>query len=430
LDFDVVVVGAGVAGCTVAKLVSDGGYSVALVDRKSKDKIGDKVCGDGVSTEGFVLLEKVFGNLKNTIDNKIKDAIFSFPDNSEIVADGEAFILDRHKMGQAILNKCLKNNVKLFHKHFPCNFKTNKLLIKKSTGNKIISLKSKIIVDASGFNCVLARVMNSKKIKESLSPEEFGIAFREIKKLDEPIERKNSAYFYFDEKQIPFGYGWIFPKGSRKANIGVGIQRSTGKNPKEIYNSFFQLKGKALKSSGGIMPLRRGLHNLVDDNFLMVGDAGCQCSPLHGGGIETSVSGSELAAQVIIEALEKKKYDKNFLWNYNVKYHSTCGRASAKEEALKAIGGSLPSDILKIIISKDILKIIISKMDTENLQLISKKMLSLIAKPRALKTIIITQKYFGKINNLYANYPKTPRGFSAWDRKTNLLFNQIYNVSA
>ncbi len=420
MDFDVVVVGAGVAGCTVAKLVSDEGYSVALVDRKSKDKIGDKVCGDGVSNEGFDLLEKVFGNLKNTTDNKIKNAILCFPDNSEIVTNGEGFILDRHKMGQAILNKCLKNNVKLFHKHFPSNLKTNKLIIKKSTENKTIPLKSKIIVDASGFSCVLGRSLNPRKIKRNLSAREFGIAFREIKRLDEPIDSKNRVYFYFDEKRIPIGYGWIFPKGSKKANIGIGVQNTTGKNPKKIYDSFFQLKGKALDSSGGIMPLRRGLHNLVDDNFLIVGDAACQCSPLHGGGIETSALGSELATQVIVEALEKKKYDKSFLWNYNLKYHNTCGRMSAKEEAVKAIGGTLPSDILKTMISK---------IDTKNLQLISKDTLSLINKPRALKTIIIAQKHLGKINGLYDSYPKTPGGFSAWDRKANLLFNQIYKVS-
>jgi len=52
-EFDVVVVGAGTAGSSLAEYVAHRGFSVALVDRKTKAQIGDKVCGDAISHRHF-----------------------------------------------------------------------------------------------------------------------------------------------------------------------------------------------------------------------------------------------------------------------------------------------------------------------------------------------------------------------------------------
>ena len=41
--FDVIVVGAGTGGCSAAKTVAEAGLRVCMIDRKSKQKIGDKV---------------------------------------------------------------------------------------------------------------------------------------------------------------------------------------------------------------------------------------------------------------------------------------------------------------------------------------------------------------------------------------------------
>ena len=42
VDYDVIVVGAGTAGTTAAYTLSKKGCSVLLIDRKSREMIGDK----------------------------------------------------------------------------------------------------------------------------------------------------------------------------------------------------------------------------------------------------------------------------------------------------------------------------------------------------------------------------------------------------
>ncbi|MFQ5950877.1 MAG: FAD-dependent oxidoreductase [Candidatus Geothermarchaeales archaeon] len=52
-EFDVVVVGAGTAGSSLAEYVAHRGFRVALVDRRAQGEIGDKVCGDAISHRHF-----------------------------------------------------------------------------------------------------------------------------------------------------------------------------------------------------------------------------------------------------------------------------------------------------------------------------------------------------------------------------------------
>ena len=48
MKYDVIVVGAGTAGCLAAKTVAEAGLKVCLVERKRREEIGEKVCGDAL----------------------------------------------------------------------------------------------------------------------------------------------------------------------------------------------------------------------------------------------------------------------------------------------------------------------------------------------------------------------------------------------
>ena len=47
-DYDAIVVGAGTAGCLAAKTVSEAGLKVCLIERKRRQEIGEKICGDAL----------------------------------------------------------------------------------------------------------------------------------------------------------------------------------------------------------------------------------------------------------------------------------------------------------------------------------------------------------------------------------------------
>ncbi|MCH8906190.1 MAG: FAD-binding protein [Candidatus Heimdallarchaeota archaeon] len=47
-DYDLIIVGGGPAGVSCAITVAKHGYSVVIIDKKSRDIIGDKTCGDAI----------------------------------------------------------------------------------------------------------------------------------------------------------------------------------------------------------------------------------------------------------------------------------------------------------------------------------------------------------------------------------------------
>lgn len=66
--FDVIVAGAATAGCITAKTVAEAGFEVCLIDRKRREDVGKKVCGDAINRHYFdyLGLEYAAGRLKTT----------------------------------------------------------------------------------------------------------------------------------------------------------------------------------------------------------------------------------------------------------------------------------------------------------------------------------------------------------------------------
>ncbi|MDR2204009.1 MAG: FAD-dependent oxidoreductase, partial [Nitrososphaerota archaeon] len=61
--FDAIVVGAGTAGCIAAKTIAESGLKVCLIDKNSRENIGEKICGDAIGEHHltFLGLEKPTG---------------------------------------------------------------------------------------------------------------------------------------------------------------------------------------------------------------------------------------------------------------------------------------------------------------------------------------------------------------------------------
>lgn len=424
MKYDLIVVGAGTAGCTVAKVVGDKGYSVALIDMKKREDIGNKVCGDGIVKEGFLFMEKIFGNLKESVEGEIEGCIFVFPDGSKIKIDGEGYIFNRHRMGQIILNKTLENGkVNLYDNCAALDIKRNEVFVISLKDKKKFSLEAKIIVDTSGFNAILRKKIKSNIIKKELKPNEYGIIFREIVKLKQKNTYGNYCWVFIDGKKIPRGYAWVFPKKNNIINTGLGFEKIVNKNPKNSYYSFFDFKdSETLNAGGGMVPVRRPLPSLVEDDFLLVGDTACQTSPITAGGIYESVIGGKTASSTIIKALEKERYDVETLWEYNIKYQKVHGKRLAIQEAIKSFIHSLSMNEQKKIISE------LKKLkDFEDMFLIIKFLISSVTNPFLLKKLMTPFKYVKEIDKLYKKYPEKKEGFEKWNEKVNMVFDRIYN---
>ena len=135
-----------------------------------------------------------------------------------------------------------------------------------------------------------------------------------------PGHELDSYEFIFDEKNLPYGYFWVFPKEDT-INIGVGgpVNQVSGKINNmledwlETRSELKNLKAEIVTS--GLMPgnLPEKLHGA---GVMAIGDAGGFLNPMTGGGILLGMKSAQYAAKVALEALAARRYDSHFLARY------------------------------------------------------------------------------------------------------------------
>ena len=118
-----------------------------------------------------------------------------------------------------------------------------------------------------------------------------------------------------DGKVVP-GYGWIFPLGDGRVNVGVGLlstdRRWKGVNTSTLMEHFVAWAPKEWELSpatclgpptGGKLPMGLAVGPRVGTTTLVVGDAAGSINPFNGEGIAYGYETGRLAAASVGEAL-------------------------------------------------------------------------------------------------------------------------------
>ena len=130
------------------------------------------------------------------------------------------------------------------------------------------------------------------------------------------------------------GYGWIFPLGDKRFNIGCGtwLDENLTTNLNQAYSEFlndshikkFFPKAQYKEIWKGAYPIPAlGVKEkcLYGENIMIIGDAAGFVSPISGEGISSSVVSGRVAAETAIVALEKENISESTLKKY--RYHPT-----------------------------------------------------------------------------------------------------------
>ena len=115
--FDVVVAGAGTAGCLTAKTTAKTGLKTCLVDFKKREDIGKKICGDAIGKHHFDNL-----GLKTPTGDEVERVmegveIYSPDVQTSYVVKGEqlyGYILNRYQFGQRLVKEAQDNGAILY----------------------------------------------------------------------------------------------------------------------------------------------------------------------------------------------------------------------------------------------------------------------------------------------------------------------------
>jgi len=441
--FDIIVVGAGTGGCMTAKTVAEAGLKVCLIDRKPREEIGEKICGDAIGKHHFDNLGLAYPKGEE-LELQIAGVRIYSPDMKTVFEIKEqklyGFILNRRMFGQRLLNEStdagatLLDSTIIIDPTFKDGFVTG-VTAKNMRSQSRIQLQSKVVVEASGFNAVLRKKLPPQLgIDLHVDNEDIEACHREIRQLKGGGGRDVDADFlelYLDMNVTPGGYAWIFPEGGNRVNVGLGVSMKEGfPNPKtQLYDHVLskpRFEGSTILNEGTwYLPTRRPLDCMTGNGVLVVGDAACQVNPVHGGGMGPSMTGGFTAGHVIVDALEKDDFSRAGLWQYNVRYMKVYG---AKQAGLDIFRLFLLNNVgneeinygmkYKVITEEDVLQVTQGQDLHLNITEKTRRAFRGFGKLGMLIRLRDAANLLKKMKNLYQNYPESPAGFAEWQRKT------------
>ncbi len=445
MKFDVIVVGAGTAGCLAAKTTAEAGLTVCLLENKRREEIGEKVCGDALGEHHLsnLGLEKPqSGELEKRIEG-IK--IYS-PDLETIFTirheDFTGYMLNRRAFGQWLLNMAIDEGATLLdltqcsEPIIEKGFVTGVSVRDMRTG-KSDRLEGKVIVDASGYVAVIRRKLpENLRIETEVANEDVEACYREIRQLSHENEESKYCEIYLNQKVTPAGYTWIFPKTGARVNVGLGIcMRGKFPNPKTQFYKHVLTKplfeGSLLLNAGAWYdPTRRPLDNMVGNGIAVLGDAACLVNPIHGGGIGPSMLSGFLAGKTIIEALEKGGASRRALWPYNRRYMELYGGKQAGLDIFRRLLISSRNEDLnygmnyRLLTEEDVLKAGMGDDFHLNISETVKRTFRGLKNLRFLNKLRVTVSLMRQVGAHYRSYPENPQGFEEWEAQTTHLFKE------
>jgi geranylgeranyl reductase family protein len=291
LKCDVLIIGAGPAGSTAARLAAQKGCSVILLERRTQ--IGLPVrCAEYVPFPVSRYLDLNCPGLTVQTVHAMQTVI-SGQSITETAVPGA--IINRDRFDQGLADLAVQAGASIKTGHQAITFKDNQVVARGDKG--AVGIHCRVIIGADGPTSQVGRWMGCGQ-KEFLLAAQYRVL------LNKPLDHTR-IYFQPD---IKGGYGWLFPKGDR-ANLGLGLDPACKEDLKPLLNRFKQdliaeglIGQEILGQGGGLVPVV-GLTVLHRDNMILAGDAAGTCHPITGAGVGNALISGELAGIAAAEAV-------------------------------------------------------------------------------------------------------------------------------
>ncbi|ADI73190.1 geranylgeranyl reductase [Methanohalobium evestigatum Z-7303] len=330
-QYDVIVVGAGPGGSIAAKTAAKNGLDVLLIEKRQE--IGDPVrCAEGIGKEG---LKHHIEPDPKWICADVKGSRIYSPNEtvvemSEELSGGEVgYVLERKIFDRELVNQAASYGVDVMVKTRATGLISENGYVR---GIKAIYLGeeynfySNIVIGADGVESKIGRWGG---IDTSLKPSDIEVCAQYlIGNIDTDL---NFCHFYLGNEIAPSGYIWVFPKGEKLANVGIGIlgSRSGKYRAIDLLSDFVKQKfpeGKILELDVGGVPVSGTIDQTIADGLMLVGDAARQSDPITGGGLVNAMDAGEIAGNVAYEAISANDVSTKMLQRYESRWRKTIGQ--------------------------------------------------------------------------------------------------------
>ncbi len=355
--YDVLVIGGGPAGAVAARTAVENGLTACLVEKRPA--IGAPVrCAEGIGQDA---LAEFIDPHPKFISAEMHGASIVAPDGftmkleSELAGNKVGYILDRKVFDRELVWKAAEAGADVFVK----TRATGALM----DGSKVAgahldvrgekrTVKADVVIAADGVESKFSRwcgIDTAVPVREIMSSAQYVMTDIDI----DP----HTTVFYLGNEVAPEGYLWIFPKGNRAANVGIGIsgkKSGNGHRAKDYLDKFVRKqfpKGKAIEFIVGGVSVCQPLPSTVADGLIIAGDAARVVDPLTGGGIYNGMFTGRLAAEVAAGCISSGDCSKQALMAYDAGWRaSPMGKAIARNYHIKEFLIKLSDDKLNDIV--------------------------------------------------------------------------------
>ncbi|MCG3748956.1 MULTISPECIES: geranylgeranyl reductase family protein [Amycolatopsis] len=331
-DAEVIVVGAGPAGSTVATYLARAGVDVLLLEKTVFPR--EKVCGDGLTPRGVKQLidlgldtSEEAGWVRSrglrilTGDLTLE---FDWPDLTDYPPYGVS--RTRQDFDDLLAKTAVKAGARLYERTTVTGAITNAsgrvvgVEAKVGPEKTPVSYRAPLVLACDGVSARLALSVGIDKNEKR----PMGVAVRRYYKSpkhDDPFieghlelwDRSDPR----DPKLLP-GYGWAFPLGDGTVNVGLGMLSTSASFRNTDYRALLRqwLDGtpeewgyreeNAIGKVGGAgLPMGFNRTPHYRNGLLLLGDAGGMVSPFNGEGISAAMESAQLAAEAVVQALAR-----------------------------------------------------------------------------------------------------------------------------
>ncbi len=331
---DVVVIGGGPAGSSCAYWLADAGWDVVVVEKKHFPRV--KTCGDGLTPRA----------VRQLADMGLEDALagshkysglraygfgqsieMQWPEHPNFPSYG--YTITRHDLDGLVAERAVKAGATLLagtevvapdldtaaapSATLPCLSGVT-VKDKDMAPGTTRQIKARYVVVADGANSRLGRTLGTNRRRDL----PLGMALRGYYTSDRHDDQFIESHLDIRDgagNMVP-GYGWIFPMGDGRVNVGVGLlatdRRWKGVNTTHLMDAFVNWAPESWglrpetclgPPTGGKLPMGLSVGPRAGGNVIVVGDAAGAINPFNGEGIAYGYETGRLAAAALGQAL-------------------------------------------------------------------------------------------------------------------------------
>ena len=228
---DVLVVGAGPSGAACAYWLAEAGHDVLLVEKKRFPR--EKTCGDGLTPRAVKQLDDMglggplaehghrFAGLRSIAFGRVLE--LEWPETPLFPRHG--YVITRHDLDQLVAERAEKAGVELWERAEATSPVLEAGLVRGATVKRedgaVDEVRARYVVVADGANSRFGRSLGTARDRSY--PQGMAIrGYYSSPRHDEPWIESHLDVRDRHGNVLP-GYGWIFPVGDGRVNVGVGL---------------------------------------------------------------------------------------------------------------------------------------------------------------------------------------------------------------